>query len=279
VFGKRLPAIAAVVTGFAFLALSRWADIATVFPHYDDFISALAARLLVWWSSPHALIVTGKLLIGSAVAVLLLGAAISYLIFALLRRNQRFRQEARTDPLTQVLNLLGLQEGLPGLQRYTSERRRELKRRHNTWTDQDGPFVFLIFIDIAGFREMNLDPGYHKANIALREIAHLFESEKKSTDLFGRWGGDEFVWMMVAEPKEVFFAVRARQRRLDRDGIAVDEGKPIKLYFRCGVTRVAESESFVQACKRASEVKQRLDPATPIDPEKQDSYYKLAESA
>ena len=53
--------------------------------------------------------------------------------------------------------------------------------------------VGLLFIDLNGFKQVNDTYGHDAGDHLLRQFAQELKSALRSTDVLGRWGGDEFV--------------------------------------------------------------------------------------
>lgn len=51
----------------------------------------------------------------------------------------------------------------------------------------------LIFFDLNDFKLINDLLGHHKGDDVLIKIADVVSNNIRSTDYFGRWGGDEFL--------------------------------------------------------------------------------------
>lgn len=109
----------------------------------------------------------------------------------LLRENQRLYQEmerlAITDSLTGVFNRYFVNEML---RRETERTKRHLQ-----------PFAVLL-IDVDGFKKYNDTFGHLQGDLALKSIARLLQSEIRSSDILGRFGGDEFVAILYESERE-----------------------------------------------------------------------------
>ena len=84
---------------------------------------------------------------------------------------------ARTDPLTGLLNRRGLGEVLD----------RETARARRT-----GEPLSLVIIDLDRFKGLNDTYGHVAGDTALRAVADLLSEGMRTSDVAGRWGGDEF---------------------------------------------------------------------------------------
>jgi two-component system cell cycle response regulator len=91
---------------------------------------------------------------------------------------QRLEQLATTDPLTE----------LPNHRATIAALEREVERAQRTAR----PFVAL-FIDLDHFKALNDAYGHSAGDSVLREFAAVARGTLRSMDVFGRWGGEEFL--------------------------------------------------------------------------------------
>jgi diguanylate cyclase (GGDEF)-like protein/PAS domain S-box-containing protein len=96
-------------------------------------------------------------------------------------REAGLREDARTDPLTHVINRRGLLEALQA----------EYSRG-----GREGTPLTLVFADLDDFKSINDDFGHSVGDLVLQAFAALIQSHLRAYDLMARWGGDEFVIMM-----------------------------------------------------------------------------------
>ncbi len=92
--------------------------------------------------------------------------------------NARLEYLATTDPLTGLLNRRALSE------RLTTEMERAL--RYDT-------SVALLLVDLDHFKRVNDTHGHLAGDGVLRAVAELLTEEARSSDLVGRYGGEEFL--------------------------------------------------------------------------------------
>ena len=103
----------------------------------------------------------------------------------LARSFQEMGQSLRTDKLTGAFNRDYLLNQFRLIQ--------EFERAHGTGTR---PFA-LLFIDLDDFKEINDRYGHDCGDIALVEIAARLKSGVRSSDIVVRYGGDEFVILLI----------------------------------------------------------------------------------
>ncbi|MEA1051287.1 sensor domain-containing diguanylate cyclase [Lamprobacter modestohalophilus] len=96
----------------------------------------------------------------------------------LLEKKRMLELMARTDDLTGLRN----RRELSRLLEY------EQRRAQRTATS-----VCLILLDLNGFKQVNDRCGHEAGDEVLRRFAHCLKESVRTTDVCGRWGGDEFL--------------------------------------------------------------------------------------
>ena len=101
---------------------------------------------------------------------------------------ERLRAASLTDELT----------GLPN-------RRAVRQRLHHDFevAVRTGEVVSVLFIDVDRFKQINTDLGHDVADQVLTTLADRLKSTVRSTDLVGRWGGEEFVAVTRGDAVEI----------------------------------------------------------------------------
>jgi diguanylate cyclase len=85
---------------------------------------------------------------------------------------------AMTDPLTQIHNRLLLNR---------------LLREEITRTERYQVPLSVLLFDLDFFKKINDTLGHNMGDIVLQEVAQLLRQHIRTSDPFGRWGGDEFL--------------------------------------------------------------------------------------
>jgi diguanylate cyclase (GGDEF)-like protein len=127
--------------------------------------------------------------IGTIVFVLL-AVLVSTLLGRVLEASHRrafaleleMHRDARTDSLTGLENRRAIQER--GLL--------ELKR-----AERSGAPVSLMLCDVDHFKRINDRFGHEAGDAVLRTVAGTLRAALRETDLLGRWGGEEFIAVLV----------------------------------------------------------------------------------
>jgi diguanylate cyclase (GGDEF)-like protein len=127
--------------------------------------------------------------------------------------------------------LTGVSNRVFFLQRFESEIRRTENYRQ--------PVVLLMF-DIDKFKNINDSFGHSAGDVVLKKLAEIVQKHTRSSDLVGRYGGDEFMVLMVlmASPNKEAVLIYANQLReiIASTGIMVPEkDTPIHLTISGGL--------------------------------------------
>jgi len=100
---------------------------------------------------------------------------------ALKESNEKFQEIARIDHLTGAYNRAYFDK--------------ELERELNLFSRYGNIFTILL-IDIDHFKKINDTYGHNVGDSILIEFSQRIENESRDTDIFARWGGEEFVILL-----------------------------------------------------------------------------------
>ncbi|MFO7887858.1 MAG: GGDEF domain-containing protein [Eubacteriales bacterium] len=105
----------------------------------------------------------------------------------------------------------------------------------------------IIFLDFDNFKDINDKYGHVEADSILKKSVNTIESVIRETDIFGRWGGDEFVILLPKsnKAKAVKLTERIRKRLSDAN-------KDLEIPVTCsyGVTSVMKEDSLNKLLNR-----------------------------
>ena len=133
---------------------------------------------------------------------------------------------ARTDALTGSLNRHGLDEAAE----------RERRRAART-----GEPLAVAILDLDHFKDFNDTYGHDAGDDLLRDAAHAWQDALRAVDVFGRWGGEEFVAILPDTP--LASAVTAADK--------VRQATPGSQTCSVGVTNWNPHETLNEAVARA----------------------------
>lgn len=146
--------------------------------------------------------------------------------------EQQLLHLATTDPLTQALNRRAFEErALQALQR--SQR-------------QNLPLC-LALLDLDHFKRVNDHHGHATGDAVLREFSALCREQARATDLFARFGGEEFVLLL---PDSHLDAAAQGLERL-RVNLAENDLQGLRIRVSIGLAEWLPGETLEQLLQRA----------------------------
>jgi two-component system cell cycle response regulator len=178
----------------------------------------------------------------------------------LLAENQALRDEiadlrrlALLDPLTQMYNRRGLEQRLEPL---LNEVRFQTKQPEYLRRNALQSFA-LVIIDIDHFKKVNDTYGHLAGDLVLQQFGQRIRKNLRGTDVFGRWGGEEFMLGLAdldAASAQVVVdklhqAIRSEQFRIDDEGKA----EQITVTASFGIALAHPQETVTQLKVRADE--------------------------
>lgn len=136
--------------------------------------------------------------------------------------NERLQHIGLTDPLTGVNN-----------RRYVERRLLEEVGR----TQRHGYSLSSMYIDLDFFKKVNDNYGHQGGDEVLREVAARIKAELRLSDALGRFGGEEFVVLLIDAPLDAAVAVAERIRTsICNTPIALTTGKDLRTTVSIGVS-------------------------------------------
>jgi diguanylate cyclase (GGDEF)-like protein len=147
-------------------------------------------------------------------------------------RGHALEELAKTDPLTGAFNRQGMKE--------------IIKQGLDEWRNKKKP-LSLIIIDLDHFKDINDNYGHAKGDQVLTELSLLVKSFTRSSDLFARWGGEEFVLVCLDTVETEAAKIADNLRHKIREHNFED----INVTASFGVATLKENESIEQLFIRA----------------------------
>lgn len=165
------------------------------------------------------------------------------------RLKDYFEGLSITDPLTETLNRRGLYDAVERVCR-----RREAPAA-------EGQYVQVIMLDIDSFKGVNDSYGHKRGDQVLRHIAKILRQSVRIEDLICRWGGEEFL-VVVLSPSQIPSVAPERLRaNIEASVVAPGsvEEEPISVTVSVGAAFLSLSEFSIEEFDRTVEkVDERL---------------------
>lgn len=160
----------------------------------------------------------------------------------ILANNSRVReleQLALLDTLTQLANRAYLQREI--------EARFEEVRRYRI------PFG-LLFMDIDFFKRFNDTYGHDVGDAVLKLVANTFTANSRAFDVYGRWGGEEFVGVIRSIDAEDLVVLGNRMRVLVNQSFLMHDEARLGVSISLGATVAKPDDTAESLIKRADQL-------------------------
>lgn len=143
--------------------------------------------------------------------------------------HERLKHIGLTDPLTGVNN-----------RRYVEQRLLEEVGR----TRRQGYALSCMYIDIDHFKQINDSVGHQAGDMVLREVAVRIKAELRLSDALARFGGEEFVVLLIDAGLVSAQRVAERIRRsIAEKPLALNGGELIDVTVSIGVATLSHPDS------------------------------------
>jgi diguanylate cyclase (GGDEF)-like protein len=163
---------------------------------------------------------------------------VAKLLHAVDRMRTSLVEQAEQDPLTRLLNRRSFER----------QARHEAQRAQRS----DGPWA-LLMIDIDHFKRLNDSLGHAAGDVALVAVADALRVALRTEDLAARWGGEEFVLLLVGTAPDA--AVPAAERvRMALAGLALThQDRAFNITASIGVAAAHGAMELAAVLQRADE--------------------------
>lgn len=139
------------------------------------------------------------------------------------------------DPLTGLYNRRGFLEVGEKMFNSAMKSHKHSSRRKNYSISS----LSLIFCDLDNFKKVNDKFGHLVGDKVLKLISSLMVNSLRSSDLVCRWGGEEFVIMLVgADIKDAFKVAENLRINLLQRKFLISKGKSINMTASFGVSEI-----------------------------------------
>jgi diguanylate cyclase (GGDEF)-like protein/PAS domain S-box-containing protein len=151
-------------------------------------------------------------------------------------RLKEFEKLALLDNLTQLANRNYIEREI--------QSRFEEKKRYNV------PFG-ILFIDIDHFKKFNDSYGDDVGDDVLKFVANTFVANSRPFDIYGRWGGEEFIGIIRNINGHDLESLGNRLRSLTENSYIIHENEKLYVTISIGATLINENDTIDSLIKRA----------------------------
>jgi diguanylate cyclase (GGDEF)-like protein len=172
----------------------------------------------------------------AAAAFLAACMAMCELWFLVAELQSKLAEQARTDPLTGILNRRSMEEAA---------------QRETTRSIRYGRALSMIVVDIDNFKRLNDTCGHGTGDHALQALVSRAKVALRREDLFARTGGDEFSILLPDTTGAAAFVSAERIRRIVEEIELPSETGPIKFTVCAGVAQLYPARGCEEMVRQA----------------------------
>jgi diguanylate cyclase (GGDEF)-like protein len=143
---------------------------------------------------PNSIALENEIVVGMVFALIIVAYCLVSNEVSLMRRKLR-RRNAELATAMEKMERMAITDELTGL----------LNRRHmmvmlnqqKALADRSNAGFCICFFDLDDFKDINDTLGHHIGDIVLKRFASAVQTQLRASDLFGRFGGEEFVLLAM----------------------------------------------------------------------------------
>lgn len=190
-----------------------------------------------WWSAEHTLYVL-------AVALTLIGLAVAAILFLRYRIKQQTAtiraQLAETTALRHAAEFQAMHDGLTGI--FNRRAIFDALHRELALAGRSGSTTGLLMLDLDHFKRINDTHGHFAGDCVLKEAVRRIQEVARSSDLAGRYGGEEFLVVLPGCSRDQLKTCAERIRAVIADSPMEVEG--VLLHVTVSVGAIAADHTW-----------------------------------
>ncbi len=150
--------------------------------------------------------------------------------------NKKLEDLAQKDTLTDIPNR---RDFTNKIQNYIALVRRSKKP------------LTLLFMDLDDFKHVNDTFGHDVGDIALKEFAHIIKSNTRESDIYARWGGEEFILAFIDTTTDDAQKVAHKIRTILENSLKLKTLLGKSVTMSAGITNFVETDTLDTFISRA----------------------------
>lgn len=200
------------------------------------------------WTNPTVYILKQELMYFALTATVLFSISKLSQVLSLMRHRLKSQKADLEQALVRIQEM-ATHDDLTRL----SNRRHvlELLGQHAVRHARGGPSFYVVMADLDHFKNINDTYGHAVGDEALRTFAKAALSQLRTTDIIGRWGGEEFLLLMPetppGDPNVGIERLRAALETMQICPSAPD----LRIKFSSGLSRYRDGEAVGDTIERA----------------------------
>jgi len=111
--------------------------------------------------------------------------------------------------------------------------------------------IYVAMLDIDFFKNVNDTYGHDAGDMVLKNITNITAKTIRSYDLFGRFGGEEFIILFTVTDKEEVYSIAERIRKNIEQSVLNYEGNEIKLTCSIGLAQLIKDHPLQTAIRNS----------------------------
>lgn len=115
------------------------------------------------------------------------------------------------------------------------------------YAKRHGRTISIMMLDVDHFKNFNDTYGHRTGDAVLQSIARLCEEALRTTDIIGRYGGEEFIIMIPEMPTDKVFYVAERLRKSIEEALIETETAVCRLTVSVGTAQLESSDKNLEA--------------------------------
>lgn len=179
---------------------------------------------------------------------------VTAVVISSLLYNAQFRQHAdallleRANHRLDQLSLHDQLTGLPNRRRFTLVFEHEVERIR-----REHGRAFLVIADLDRFKAINDRDGHPAGDAVLRQVGAVLRDGVRATDALARWGGEEFLLLLVDPDPATAREITERLRAAIEAAVIHHEGRELRVTASFGIAEVdpEQPDPLAQAYSRA----------------------------
>ena len=202
------------------------------------YIVVFAATIVIIYSKldPSVIYIGELITSGVFLMVITVGSMMSYS-----RYFRLFNQEKQLEAINKKLELISETDELTGL--FNRRRISDEMEKLIAVSERYNSIFSIAMIDIDHFKKINDTYGHNTGDEILRELAGLIKSKLRTSDLIGRWGGEEFILVLPnTTPEDSGILLSRLQKDISNHSFC----NGIKIAFSAGICGFLSGTSLNQ---------------------------------